>query len=283
MQRKKRVYKNKSNPTQSTVNEDIENMPFTSQPTEKKGKCKNKQVMEEDVKGFESEYDSNSFKIVGEEISDYSDDDIADSVGAKKKARKVSKKVYPSFNTKTPMKNIEFEIGLMFTDVKTLRNAIIDYMVEQKREIWFKRMICKGYKQSVEKIDLGYTLMTDQQKGLKHAIDTILPRVEHRGQFIGQRLASLTYSSKGFRARRMPGRPKKHRRREHGEDGGGQKLAQGEASTEGVPQLKRKRGRPPKAKNVKVLPPPPPLPPVGVGVYRMSNHESSAGIVADFA
>ncbi|KAK1355659.1 hypothetical protein POM88_048915 [Heracleum sosnowskyi] len=44
--------------------------------------------------------------------------------------------------------------------------------------------------------------------------------------------------------------------------------AQGETSTEAAPQLKRKRGRPPKAKNVEVLPPPPPLPPVGVGVYR---------------
>ncbi|KAK1363859.1 hypothetical protein POM88_039420 [Heracleum sosnowskyi] len=207
--------------------------------------CKNKQVMEEDGKGFESEYDSDSFEIVGEEISDSSDDDIADSVGTKKKVRKVSKKVYPSFNTRTPMKNIEFEIGLIFTDVKTLRNAIIDYMVEQKREIWFKkndlqrlqakcRENCPWYL-FVSKVDetgafqvktynkhhncilvhkhklvtsdwlvrkigskvranpkwklreiqqhvhelYGYTLMTDQQKGLKHAIDNILPRAEH--------------------------------------------------------------------------------------------------------
>lgn len=33
-------------------------------------------------------------------------------------------------------------------------------------------------------------------------------------------------------------------------------------------QPKRKRGRPPKAENVQVLPPPPPLPPKGVGVFK---------------
>ncbi|KAK1403704.1 hypothetical protein POM88_003309 [Heracleum sosnowskyi] len=310
----------------------VEDMPFTSQLN-----YKNKQAMEEDMKGFESEYDSDSFKIVGEEISDSNDDDIADSVGTKKKVRKVSKKVYPSFNTRTPMKNIEFETGLIFTDVKTSRNAIIDYMVEQKREIWFK-------KNDLQRDDLeldtgaGYTLMTDQQKGLKHAINTILPRAEHSWIVKARykpildllddiRLQGTIYWPKtGFpdivppKVRRMPGRPKRHRRREQGEDGGGHKLgkkgvmmhcsqclkaghnkstckataeeitdiqktvaeakksqsdskgisstkSQGEASTEGAPQLKRKRGRPPKAKNVEVLPPPPPLPPVGILVF----------------
>ncbi|KAK1389350.1 hypothetical protein POM88_017528 [Heracleum sosnowskyi] len=57
------------------------------QPTEKKGKGKKKWIIEEDGKGFEIEYDSDSFKIVGEEISDSSDDNIADSVGTKKKER----------------------------------------------------------------------------------------------------------------------------------------------------------------------------------------------------
>ncbi|XP_074351925.1 uncharacterized protein LOC141691079 [Apium graveolens] len=37
------------------------------------------------------------------------------------------------------MKNIEFEVGLIFIDVKTLRNAVLDYKVEQKKEIWFKK------------------------------------------------------------------------------------------------------------------------------------------------
>ena len=36
-------------------------------------------------------------------------------------------------------------------------------------------------------------------------------------------------------------------------------------------QPKRKRGRPPKAKNVEVLPPPPPLPPAGVGVFMLKD------------
>lgn len=39
------------------------------------------------------------------------------------------------------------------------------------------------------------------------------------------------------------------------------------ATNEGQ-QPKRKRGRPPKAENVQVLPQPPPLPPHGVGVFK---------------
>lgn len=35
------------------------------------------------------------------------------------------------------MKYIEFESGLMFLNVAVLKHAIIDYVVEQKREIWF--------------------------------------------------------------------------------------------------------------------------------------------------
>ena len=42
--------------------------------------------------------------------------------------------------------------------------------------------------------------------------------------------------------------------------------AEGEASAQGE-QQKRKRGRPSKAKNVKVMEPPEKVPPVGVGVY----------------
>ncbi|KAK1361586.1 hypothetical protein POM88_046060 [Heracleum sosnowskyi] len=45
-------------------------------------------------------------------------------------------------------------------------------------------------------------------------------------------------------------------------------LTQNQQSTQGEPQIKRKRGRPPKAKKVEVLFPPPPLPSQGVGVYK---------------
>lgn len=41
----------------------------------------------------------------------------------------------------------------------------------------------------------------------------------------------------------------------------------GDEATNAAQQPKRKRGRPPKAENVEVLPPPPPLPPPGVGVW----------------
>ena len=76
-------------------------------------------------------------RLGGEEVGDSSDSEAA-SVVTKRKGRRC-KKEYTSFNIRTPMKNIEFEIGMMFTDVKTLRNAIIDYSVEQKREIWFNK------------------------------------------------------------------------------------------------------------------------------------------------
>ena len=37
------------------------------------------------------------------------------------------------------MKNIEFEIRMMFTELKILKNAVIDYNVEQNREMWFEK------------------------------------------------------------------------------------------------------------------------------------------------
>lgn len=37
------------------------------------------------------------------------------------------------------MQNIEFEVGLMFTDVKILKNVIVDDVVEYKMEIWLKK------------------------------------------------------------------------------------------------------------------------------------------------
>ena len=43
------------------------------------------------------------------------------------------------FSPETPMKYIEFQTGLLFTSVKILKNAIIDYAVEQKRDIWFSK------------------------------------------------------------------------------------------------------------------------------------------------
>lgn len=135
MQRKKKIYAHKSNPTQSTVNDLT--MPLSSLTNQNTVKDKQKEVLNEDSKGWESDYDSDSYKIGGKESSDFSDNE-AESVVTKKKVRRC-KKTYPSFNVKTPMKNIEFEIGLMFTDVKTLRNAVIDYHVEQKTEIWFKK------------------------------------------------------------------------------------------------------------------------------------------------
>ncbi|KAK1356613.1 hypothetical protein POM88_049869 [Heracleum sosnowskyi] len=167
--------------------------------------------------------------------------------------------------------------------------------------------------------------MTDQQKGLKNAIDNLLPRAEHRtgadecevrdidgGQWVvnmtRKTCSCRRWELRGYpcshgcaalfamnerpednlHARRMPGRPKKNRRREQGEPGAGVKLGKkgvimrerrrqqlkkkkqnresGQGANEGQ-QPKRKRGRPTKAGNVQVLPPPPPLPPPGVGVY----------------
>lgn len=101
----------------------------------RKAEAKKKEVVGDN--GWESEYDSDSYKLRGKDSSDSSDNE-GDSVGTRKKLKK-SNKVYPSFNIRTPMKNVEFETGLMFTDVKTLRNAIIDYSVEQRRDIWFKK------------------------------------------------------------------------------------------------------------------------------------------------
>ncbi|KAK1360373.1 hypothetical protein POM88_044847 [Heracleum sosnowskyi] len=400
MQKKKSVYKNKSNPTQSIANEDVEDMPFTSQLN-----CKNKQVMEEDGKGFESEYDSVSFKIVGEEISDSSDDDIADSVGTKKKVRKVLCKAHMCKLEKnhpgTALKNLfwmaaksttleEFNMNMDEIKDNNLSECFNSWIVEArykpildllddirlqvmerlyKKRDWMKGVdstlcprivkkmnysiegtrFCKstwagGDECEVRDIDGGqwvvdmvkmiFSCRTWELSGIPcthacQALQSMNQRPEDKvdtqyfknlyidaySNLLKPMKGTIYWPKTGFpdivppKARRIPGRPKKHRRREHGEDGGGQKLeeitdiqktvaeakkaqseaaraqaalnrskkatsqkkktaAQGEASTEGAPQLKRKRGRPPKAKNVEVLPPPPPLPPVGVGVYR---------------
>lgn len=52
----------------------------------------------------------------------------AESVNTKKNIR--CKKHYTYFIPKTPMQNIEFEVGLMFTGVKILKNVIVDDVVE---------------------------------------------------------------------------------------------------------------------------------------------------------
>ncbi|XP_074324236.1 uncharacterized protein LOC141661151 [Apium graveolens] len=46
---------------------------------------------------------------------------------------------YDAFNPRIPMKYIEFEPGLLFTSVSVVKHAVIDYVVEQKRNIWFSK------------------------------------------------------------------------------------------------------------------------------------------------
>ncbi|KAK1394215.1 hypothetical protein POM88_013271 [Heracleum sosnowskyi] len=56
-----------------------------------------------------------------------------------KAVTKTKGSVYITFNPKTPMKYIEFQPGLLFFSVTVLKHAIIDYVVEHKRDIWFAK------------------------------------------------------------------------------------------------------------------------------------------------
>ncbi|KAK1379962.1 hypothetical protein POM88_026706 [Heracleum sosnowskyi] len=205
-------------------------MPFTSQPTEKKGKCKNKQVMEEDKKGFESESDSDSLKIVGEEISDSSDDDIADSVGTKKKGAIYWPKT--SFPDIVPPK-----ARRMPGRPKKHRRR------EQGEDGGGQKLGKKGVMMHCSKC-----LKAGHNKSTCKAIAEEITNI--------QKIAAEAKKAQSQPARAQAALNSKKKT-----------AVQGETSTEGAPQLKRNRERPPKAKNVEVLPSPPPLPPVGVGVY----------------
>ena len=136
MTNKKKVLKHKSNPTMQADDDDL-NIPIAKLIAKDKPKIKEKKKESVGEHGWESDYDSDSYKIVGKESSDSSDNEAA-SVKKKKKIGR-SRKSHATFNIRTPMKNIDFEPGLMFSDVKVLKNAIIDYAVEQQREIWFKK------------------------------------------------------------------------------------------------------------------------------------------------
>ncbi|KAL8092723.1 hypothetical protein AgCh_034837 [Apium graveolens] len=73
MQRKKKVYAHKINPTQSTLNDLT--IPLSTLTNQTTVKDKKKELMTDEIKGWESEYDSDSYKIGGKESSDCSDNE----------------------------------------------------------------------------------------------------------------------------------------------------------------------------------------------------------------
>lgn len=94
---------------------------FNKKDKKEKGKKKKEVVLARNC-DWESDYDSDSFKMASLESSDCSDFEETSS--------RTKKDTCNIFNPNTPMKYIEFQTGLMFMSVKVLKNAIIDYDVE---------------------------------------------------------------------------------------------------------------------------------------------------------
>lgn len=123
IKKKKEVYQAKKNPMEVAYEEKLKKKVEASQLN--------------DETGWESEYESDSFKLNEPESTDSSDLEVESSRRVEK--NKSKSKGFTTFNPNTLMKHIEFEIGLVFTSAFVLKNAIIDYAVEQKRDIWFSK------------------------------------------------------------------------------------------------------------------------------------------------
>ncbi|KAK1365099.1 hypothetical protein POM88_040660 [Heracleum sosnowskyi] len=213
----------------------------------------------EDKRDFENDYESDSFNVVELE-STYSSDLEVESAQTKK-PKKVTRsiKMHTTFNPKTPMKNINFEPGLLFTSVQVLKNAIIDYAVEQKREIWYSkndlqrvqarcRDNCPWYLFAsrvdtdgafqVKTYNINHNcVMVNKHKFVRSdcmndnpedKVDSCYSKnvyMQDYQQLLRPMKGSVHWPKTGLpdilppKARRMLGRPKKHRRKEQGEEG----------------------------------------------------------------
>lgn len=135
MLNRKEVYKSKMNPRgEDDVNIPLRTVLSQEKKQKKINKVQNVTGVDQSKDVWDSEYESDSNNSL--EL-DSSDNEEVRSV--KKKRQKKTDLVNNTFNPKTPMKYIKFEVGLVFTSVQDLRNAIIDYAVEQKRDICYKK------------------------------------------------------------------------------------------------------------------------------------------------
>lgn len=92
-------------------------------------------------KSAEEADESDSFDAHSLEASDSSDNEEVQSkeMIKTKKKKKNQNLHFPTFNPKTPMENIEFEPGLIFTSRLHLKDAIRNYGVAKQRKVYLKR------------------------------------------------------------------------------------------------------------------------------------------------
>ncbi|KAK1389992.1 hypothetical protein POM88_018170 [Heracleum sosnowskyi] len=134
VEKKKLISKSKKNPKvdENQAREDDFNAQLS---TKNKAPKIKKEVDLSKNADWESDHDSDSFRMPSKQSSDSSDYEEESS----KSVTKTKGSVYITFNPKTPMKYIEFQPGLLFFSVTVLKHAIIDYAVEHKRDIWFAK------------------------------------------------------------------------------------------------------------------------------------------------
>nr|XP_017250900.1 PREDICTED: zinc finger CCCH domain-containing protein 18-like [Daucus carota subsp. sativus] len=280
--KKKEVYESKMNPAKDDeLDIPLKDLVSKENKKKKRRRKQNVEVVDAENKNeestqnadWESEYESDSLKLLDSDSTDSSEND---EVGSVKKKRHKMKEISNTFNPNTPMKYINFELnkrGVLYWPHTGLPDIIppkARRMPGRPKKARRREQGEKGARGKIGKkgIEMRCSLCLTPGHN-KSTCKATAEEIAEKQSAAAERRKAHSEALKAEAARNRKKKATSQKKKNAPSGPSGQSAPDGQNAPDG--QAKRKRGRPPKIDNTKVLPPPPPLPPPGSGVFISSQ------------